>query len=94
MSDPTGTILHFTQARIPEVRFEWHPHTERVYAIQTRVPMPQADPIAFDVKNHGTAWNAVLVWCRGYMAHKINWALLGASQIQEIREDEHVKVFG
>lgn len=76
MPDITGTVLHFKQPRIPELRFEWHPKCQIVYVIQVNTTVRQADPFAWAIKTHGDAWNAVLIWCRGYIAHKINFATL------------------
>ncbi len=78
-------IRHFKQPRMPEVRFEWHPECQIVYVVQNRMVGPQeADPFAWNIKDHGAAWNAVLIWCRGYLAHKFNYAFMTAAERQEI----------
>ncbi len=81
-----GEILHFKQARIPELRFEWHPVSEIVYVVQTDTQLIQADPFAWKIKTHGDAWNVVLVWCRGYIAHKIRFAALTSVEQREERK--------
>lgn len=81
-----GEILHFKQGRIPELRFEWHPVSEIVYVVQKDTELIQADPFAWNVKDHGAAWNAVLVFCRGYIAHKIGYAGLTSTEQRDERK--------
>ena len=77
MADAPGSkIYHFVQARIPELRFEWHPICGVVYVVQKNTAVIQADPFAWSIKDHGAAWNAVLIWCRGYMAHRLDYAAI------------------
>ena len=84
MPDLQGSkILHFKQARIPELRFEWHPVCQIVYVIQKDTIVIQADPIAWNIKTHGDAWNTVLIFCRGYIAHKIGFATLTSVEQRE-----------
>jgi hypothetical protein len=68
--EPVGPILHFNPPRNPEVRFEWHSGTKRVYVIRVpadpAVTTVHADPIAYEIVDHGAAQNAVLIWMRGY----------------------------
>ncbi len=78
-----GRVLHFKQPRIPELRFEWHPVCQIVYVVQVNTSVAQADPFAWGVKNHGEAWNAVLIWCRGYIARKISFATLTSVEQRE-----------
>ena len=47
-------------------RFEWHPEAKTVYLIRLWVFPLMGDPIAMNVLDHGAAFNAALVWCRGY----------------------------
>lgn len=59
-------ILHLRPASFPLYRFEWHTKSKTLYLIRT-LSMPQVgDPIAFNVEDHGTAHNMVLIWLRGY----------------------------
>ena len=83
VADLTGKILHLKQERIPELRFEWHPVSQICYVIQKDTEVIQADPFAWNIKNSGDAWNAVLIWCRGYVAHKINFAMLTSVEQRE-----------
>ena len=82
--DASG-VYHFYQERIPELRFEWHPETQICYVIQHigGAFRPQADAFAWTIKTHGDAWNAVLIWCRGYIAHKIDFANLNSIDQRE-----------
>ncbi len=86
MAFSIGEILHFKQPRMPEVRFEWHPVSQIVYVVQRHTKVIQADPFAWGVKTHGDAWNAVLVFCRGYIAHKIGFATLTSVEQREERK--------
>lgn len=78
-----ANIKYFSQPRLPEVRFEWHPGCQTVYVVHTKPGAQEADPIAWSVKDHGAAWNAVLIWCRGYLAHKFDYANTTQAQRQE-----------
>lgn len=88
MDEKDGEILHFKQGRVPELRFEWHPISKVVYVVQVDVPLVQADPFAWGVEDHGAAWNAVLIWCRGYIAHKIGYATLMSVELREERKSD------
>lgn len=59
-------ILHFKPPQFPEVRFEWHPGIKQVYVIHTTTEPQVAEPMAYEIENHGAAQNAVLIWLRGY----------------------------
>jgi hypothetical protein len=59
-------IAHFRLPLIPNVRFEWHPKSKRLYLIRLGQELEIGEPIAYDVHDHGLAWNYVLVWSRGY----------------------------
>lgn len=75
-------IFHFTQSRIPEVRFEWHPGAKIVYVLQTKPAQGrttcEGDPIANDIMSVASAQMAAIVWCRGYWAHKVDWVNRGS----------------
>ena len=57
-------------AAFPDFRFEWHPEIKRVYLIRLNVPKEEmmGEPFAFDIDNEGAAYNAVLIFLRGYRA--------------------------
>lgn len=59
-------VLHFKPPKYPEVRFEWHPGVRQVYVIRTGIRPEVAEPMAYEIENHGAAQNAVLIWLRGY----------------------------
>lgn len=73
-----GEILHF-RVKGAEFRFEWHPGKKLVYIVrepglqavvddagaQKRLTV-HAEPIAYDIGDHGAAQNAVLVYMRGF----------------------------
>lgn len=65
-------ILHIKQPRLPEYRFEWHMVKRNVYVIDVamgeRTGRVAGNAIAFGVENEGAAYNAVLIWVRGYFA--------------------------
>jgi len=84
MADTDVTqIKYFRQGRLPELRFEWHPSCGIMYVIQTKAGVQEADPFAWSVKDHGAAWNAVLIWCRGYFGHKYDFPNATPEQRQE-----------
>lgn len=62
----TATIYHVSNPRLPQFRFEWHPHVRKVYLIRLGSRRDVGDPIADNVETHGAAVNTVLVWSRGY----------------------------
>lgn len=62
-------VINIRQGHRPEFRFEWHPETKVVYVVRLALfgeSAELADPIAYDVENHGAAVNATLIWSRGY----------------------------
>jgi hypothetical protein len=52
-----GQVFWIRQPEYPELRFEWHPVTKKVY---------MGELICAGVDNRGFAENIVLVWLRGY----------------------------
>lgn len=62
-------IYHIKGAGVPDCRFEWHPGKQIVYRV-TIAPEGHevGDPIALNIENHGAAFNAVLIFARGYKA--------------------------
>jgi hypothetical protein len=61
---PPDAILKIS-APCSSMRFEWHPRKKRVYMIRLSDPTI-GEPIAFEINDHGAAWNAVLIYLRGY----------------------------
>lgn len=63
----TDRVYHI---RVPDLsskfRFEWHPVSRRVYLIRLGTMPLVGDPIALNISTYGDAFNATLVWCRGY----------------------------
>lgn len=59
-------ILHIKAPLFSQFRFEWHGDQERVYLIRLDATPLHGEPIAFAIKTHGDAQNAVLIWLRGY----------------------------
>jgi hypothetical protein len=66
-------IYHIASPTMPELRFEWHEGVQRVYVIRLAVTPLVGEPFAFDIKDHGAAINATLIWTRGYRAAQM-WA--------------------
>jgi hypothetical protein len=63
---PVDAIQHFKNA-ILNLEFEWHPVTKKVYRIYfDSSAQRHGEAIAHDIVNHGAAWNAVLIYQRGY----------------------------
>ncbi len=68
-----GPIFHMAQPNAPELRFEWHSKSKKVFVIRHwRTPIV-AEKIHDDVDNSAKAQVMVLQWLRGYLAHKA-WA--------------------
>lgn len=62
-------VFHLrSPAAFPHFRFEWHPGARRVYLIRLNVEPLMGEPFAFEIDNEGAAWNAVLIFLRGYRA--------------------------
>jgi hypothetical protein len=59
-------IYHIKTPTFPQFRFEWHPGARRVYLIRVGAAPVIGEAMAFEVKTHGDAQNAVLIWLRGY----------------------------
>lgn len=62
-------VFVLAMPKVPHLRFEWHPVTQRVYMIRLDVSQGErlvGEPIAYNVGDHGAAWNFALVWARGY----------------------------
>lgn len=70
MPDVEPQILNFAQPDIPELRFEWHSGSYKVYVIPTKPFMPTAELITDRIRTKRDAHAAVMLWCRGYLAHK------------------------
>ena len=78
----TGEIMQIKATTFPDLRFEWHPESKRVYVIRLGTTPEFAEPFAFEIENSGTAHNAVLIWLRGYRAGQAA-ALLPAAEQRE-----------
>lgn len=67
-------IFKMRQSSLPQFGFEWHPGNKIVYVIDVemglRTGRATGNAIAFDVDTEGAAYNAMLIWCRGYKAAK------------------------
>ena len=64
-------IYHIQAPTFPQFRFEWHPSARRVYLVRVGAVPVIGEAMAFEVKNHGDAQNAVLIWLRGYRQAKL-----------------------
>lgn len=71
MTALAAQIYHIKTPTFPQFRFEWHPVAKRVYLIRVGAVPLVGEPIAFEVKTHGDAQNAVLIWLRGYRQAKL-----------------------
>lgn len=64
-------IYNLRLLHMPGFRFEWHPLTKAVYVIEIGKLVDGKEvgnQIANDVKTHGEASMAALIWARGYRA--------------------------
>jgi hypothetical protein len=62
-----GQVFWIRQPEYPELRFEWHPVTKKVYVGRTTPGgKVMGELICAGVDNRGFAENIVLVWLRGY----------------------------
>ena len=64
-------IYHIKAPTFPQFRFEWHIGMKRVYVIRIGAMPEIGEAMAFEVKTHGDAQNAVLIWLRGYRQAKL-----------------------
>jgi len=58
-------IQHFRSPNLG-LEFEWHPGAKKVYLIRQNGTQRSGEAIAHDIENHGAAWNAVLIFQRGF----------------------------
>lgn len=58
-----------------QFRFEWHPVKKKVYLVRVGVVPEIGEAFAHEIENEGAAWNAVLIWMRGYRTAKAEDAL-------------------
>jgi len=68
---PPEKVYHLKQPAFPQFRFEWHPGKKKVYLIRLGVEPLMGTAFAHDIENHGAAYNAVLIWLRGYREAKM-----------------------
>ena len=74
--DPRGKdIFHFfapCTALASRFRFEWHTKSQQLYvvdiALGERTQRVVANLMAYHIENQGSAHNAALIWCRGFLA--------------------------
>jgi hypothetical protein len=64
-------ILTLKTPTFPQFRFEWHPGVKRVYVVRVGVTPEIGEAIAFEIADHGAAYNAVLIYLRGYRQAKL-----------------------
>lgn len=70
--------MHIKQPHYINLRFEWHPTSKVVYVIRLDAAKDGkvfAEPFAWEVKDSGSAQNAVLIWLRGYKHGKSEAAM-------------------
>lgn len=68
-------IYHIKAPMAPQFRFEWHPKAKKVYLIVIGAEPEIGEAFAHEIENEGAAWNAVLIWLRGYRTAKAEGAL-------------------
>lgn len=66
-----GRVYHLKTPNYPQFRFEWHAGVKRVYIIRLGVEPLIGEPFAFNIETEGDAWNAALMFLRGYRAAAI-----------------------
>jgi hypothetical protein len=72
-NNPEGSVYHLHTPNYPDLCFEWHSGSQKVYVIrllrdrhQNPCPRQKGELVAFNILDHGSAHNAVLTWLRGY----------------------------
>jgi len=70
MSDPTNKIMHLKTPNYPQFRFEYHPFKKKVYIIRVGILPEIGEAFAHEIETEGAAWNAALIWLRGYKEAK------------------------
>lgn len=69
VSPHAPTRIHYIKTAsldLQHLQFEWHPETNNVYYVDTRVKPAVGEIVAYHVKDHGTAHNVVNIFLRGY----------------------------
>lgn len=59
-------IYHLKTKNWPQFRFEWHPGTKKIYLIRVGTKPEIGEAFAHEIETEGAAWNATLIWLRGY----------------------------
>jgi hypothetical protein len=72
---PAGQVLHLRGVEHPNFRFEWHPAKRKVYMIRLGVKPVIGQCIADEIGFEGSAYNAVLIFLRGYREHEAETAI-------------------
>ena len=85
---PPGAIITIS-APNALMRFEWHPKKKRVYMIRLSDPTI-GEPIAYDICDHGAAWNAVLIYLRGFREGEMRRLSNGSFDISTRGDAEEV----
>lgn len=68
-------IIHIKAPNLPQFRFEWHPGIKKVYLIRVGTSPEIGEMFAHEITTEGAAWNAVLIFLRGYRIAKAEDAL-------------------
>ena len=63
-------IYHIKSPNAPQFRFEWHPGVKKVYLIRVGAVPEIGELFAAEITTEGAAWNAVLIFMRGYRTAK------------------------
>jgi hypothetical protein len=62
-----GKIWHFNVATLL-LHFEWHEQSKRLFLVHDQAQPVIGELIGENIMDHGSAWNGVLMFCRGYKA--------------------------
>lgn len=73
--NPADKIVHIKAPNAPQYRFEWHPKIKKVYLIRVGAVPEIGEMFAHEIETEGAAWNAVLIFLRGYRIAKAEDAL-------------------
>lgn len=68
-------IYHIKAPNAPQFRFEYHPGIKKVYLIRVGAVPEIGEMFAHEIETEGAAWNAVLIFLRGYRTAKAEEAL-------------------
>ena len=67
---PDTVIFHIKTPSWPQFRFEYHATKRKIFLIRVGVKPEIGEVFAHNIDTEGAAYNAVMIWLRGYRTAK------------------------